>query len=70
MSTSHQEQKLMDYSPLVLIMGMGADGKLSSTLVCDKAGYERELAGYAKFRIFKLEELVGTDQKIYTDSIP
>ena len=69
MSTSHQEQKLIDYSPLILIMGMKADGKLESVLVCDKAGYEKEIAAYAKFRIFKQEELVGTDQKIFLDSI-
>lgn len=69
MSTSQQEQKLMDYSPLILIMGMKADGKLESVLVCDKSGYEREIANFVKFRFFKVAEILGTDVSIFLDSI-
>jgi hypothetical protein len=69
MSTSQQEQKLMDYQPLILIMGMKADGRLESVLVCDKSGYEREVQNFPKFREFKVQEMIGMDAKIFLDSI-
>lgn len=69
MSTSQQEQKLMDYSPLILIMGMNADGRLESVLVCDKDGYDKEIVRFVKSREFSLKELIGMDSKILLDSI-
>jgi hypothetical protein len=69
MSTSQQEQKLMDYQPLILIMGMKADGRLESVLVSDKPGYEKEIANFVKWKEYSLKELVGMDCKILLDSI-
>jgi hypothetical protein len=68
MSTSQQEQKLMDYAPLILIMGMKADGRLESVLVCDKPGYDLEIQNFVRFREFKTTELIGMDAKIFLDS--
>lgn len=56
MNTAESEQKLLNYKPLILILGMTGEGKLGSVLVDCENDYREVMKFYKVVRRFLLTE--------------